>query len=104
MKRMAFKMKLKPGCADEYKRRHDNLWPELKLLLKQAGIQQYSIFLDEGTDTLIAFQGVTGDTGSQELGRNEIVMRWWEYMADIMLTHPDHSPVSIELPEVFYMD
>jgi L-rhamnose mutarotase len=43
----AFRMKLKPGMQEEYKRRHDEIWPELTQLLREAGIHDYSIFLDE---------------------------------------------------------
>jgi len=97
-------MKLKPGYREEYKKRHDAIWPELKKLLQDAGIHDYSIFLDEETNTLFAVQKVDGNAGSQDLGKTEIVQRWWAYMADIMETNPDNSPVSIPLPEVFYLD
>lgn len=104
MKRAAFKMKLKPGCREEYTKRHNAIWPELKMLLHDAGIYDYSIFLDEESNTLFAVQKVEGSAGSQDLGKTEIVQRWWAYMADIMETNPDNSPVSIPLPEVFYLD
>ncbi len=104
MKRAAFKMKLKPGYRDEYKKRHDAIWPELKKLLQNAGIRDYSIFLDEETNTLFAVQKIDGNAGSQDLGKTEIVQKWWAYMADIMEINPDNSPVSIPLPEVFYLD
>ncbi len=104
MNRVAFKMKLKPGQAEEYERRHNQIWPELKKLLSDSGITEYSIFLDRDTDMLFAFQKVSGDIGSQTLGENEIVRRWWKYMSDIMETNPDHSPVSTSLIEVFYMN
>ena len=38
------------------------------------------------------------------MGGNPIVQKWWDYMADIMEVNPDNSPVSIPLPEVFYME
>jgi L-rhamnose mutarotase len=104
MTRSAFKMKLKPGFAAEYKRRHDAIWPELSALLKKSGVADYSIFLDEETNTLFAVQKQLGDSSSQDLGDTEIVRRWWSYMADIMETNPDKSPVSIPLAEVFYME
>ena len=104
MKRLAFKMHLNKGQKEEYKKRHNQIWPELKKLLKDAGVSEYSIFLDEETNTLFAFQKVSGDGGSQNLGQSEIVQRWWKYMSDIMLTNDDNSPVSVELPEVFYME
>lgn len=97
-------MKLKPGTAREYKRRHDNIWPELKALLSGAGVYDYSIFLDEDTNTLFAVQKTSGDKGSQDLGKSEVVQRWWAYMADLMETNPDHSPKSEPLTEVFHLD
>lgn len=104
MKRVSFKMKLKSGYADEYKRRHDSIWPELIKLLKTSGISDYSIFLDSETNTLFAVQKIDGDQGSQDLGKTEIVKKWWSYMSDIMETNFDHSPVTLPLIEVFHMD
>lgn len=104
MQRVAFKMYLNEGQKQEYKRRHDELWPELQRLLKEAGVSEYSIFLDEETNTLFAFQKVSGGGGSQDLGKTEIVQRWWAYMADIMRTNADHSPVAVSLEEVFYLE
>jgi L-rhamnose mutarotase len=104
MERIAFKMHLNPGQKEEYKKRHDEIWPELKKLLKDAGVSEYSIFLDEETNTLFAFQKVSGEGGSQDLGQTEIVKKWWKFMADIMQTNPDNSPVSIPLEEVFYLE
>lgn len=104
MKRLAFKMKLNPGQKEAYIKRHNELWPELKKLLKDAGVSEYSIFIDEETNTLFAFQKVSGDGGSQELAQNPIVQKWWAFMADIMETNPDNSPVSKPLEEVFFME
>ena len=97
-------MKLNPGFVEEYKKRHNDLWPELHKLLKDSGISEYSIFFDEETNFLFAFQKQAGDQGSQDLGKTEIVQKWWKYMADIMDTNPDNSPVSSPLAEVFYME
>lgn len=99
----AFKMILKPGFAEEYKRRHDAIWPELKQLLREIGIGDYSIFLDEETNTLFAVQEQQEGLSSQSLGQHPLVQRWWAYMADIMETHPDHSPVTVSLTPMFYM-
>lgn len=104
MKRLAFKMYLNEGQKEEYKKRHNEIWPELKQLLKEAGVSEYSIFLDEETNILFAFQKVNGEGGSQDLGKTEIVQKWWAFMKDIMKTNPDNSPVSVELEEVFYME
>ena len=104
MARVAFKMKLKPGNEEEYKKRHDEIWPDLKAALTEAGVYDYAIYLDEETLTLFAVQKLkTGDT-SAELPNNPIVRKWWDYMADIMETHPDREPVAIGLKEVFYME
>ena len=102
--RVAFKMHLNKGQKEEYKRRHNELWPELHQLLKEAGVSEYSIFLDEETDILFAFQKVEGDGGSQDLGQTEIVQKWWKYMSDIMASNPDNSPVTKPLTELFYME
>lgn len=104
MKRYAFIMKLKPGFKDEYKRRHAEIWPELKKLLHDTGVRDYSIFLDKETNNLFAVQKTVGESGSQDLGQTEIVQKWWAYMADIMDTNSDNSPVSTPLEEVFHMD
>ncbi len=97
-------MKVHPGKIGEYQQRHEQLWPELHSLLKESGISEYSIFYDKETHLLFAFQKQTGEQGSQDLGQNEIVKDWWNFMADIMETNPDHSPVSVFLDEVFYME
>ena len=103
MRRVAFKMKLKEGFEAEYKKRHDELWPELKELLKSSGVNEYSIFLDEETNILFAVQKIEGEAGSQDLGSNPVAQKWWAYMADIMETNDDKSPVTIPMKEVFYL-
>lgn len=102
--REAFVMKLKEGCKQEYQKRHAEIWPELKALLSESGVYDYSIFFDEGTNLLFAFQRTRSGGGSQSLGENPIVKKWWEYMAPLMETHEDNSPVSTPLEEVFHMD
>ncbi|HLT41585.1 MAG TPA: L-rhamnose mutarotase [Sphingobacteriaceae bacterium] len=104
MKKVAFKMKLMPGCKEEYQKRHNEIWPELVLLLKESGISDYSIFLDEETNTLFAVQRQEEGQSSQDLGDNPIVKKWWAYMEDIMETNADNSPVSKPLKEVFHLD
>jgi len=103
MAKLAFKMKLNPGQKEEYKRRHNAIWPELVKLLHDHGVSDYHIFFDEETDLLFAVQDQGGESSSQDLGENPIVQKWWAFMADIMETNPDHSPVSVPLEEVFYM-
>lgn len=102
--RNAYTMKLKPGNEEEYKRRHDAIWPELAEALKEAGISHYSIYLDHATGTLFAFQHLTEDNTAAALPSLPIVKRWWAYMADLMDTNPDNSPVELPLEEVFYLE
>ena len=104
MNRCAFKMKLKAGFEAEYKKRHDEIWPELSQELSDAGVSDYSIFLDEETLTLFAVQKLSDDNTADHLPNTDIVKKWWAFMADIMEVNPDNSPVCISLNEVFHMD
>lgn len=103
MHRHAYTMQLKPGVADEYKRRHDELWPEMIEALRAAGITDFSIFLDEDTGTLFAVQTRADDHTCDQLPRHPVVQRWWAYMADLMETHDDNSPVEQPLRVMFYL-
>ena len=96
-------MHLFPGKQEEYKRRHDQLWPELKDLLKSTGIREYSIFLDEKTNHLFGVLSIDDSLRLDELPKHPVMKKWWTHMADIMESNPDHSPVSIPLKEVFYL-
>jgi len=104
MTRNAFKMRLRPGVVAEYKKRHDEIWPELAAELKAAGISDYSIFLDEETLTLFAVQKLSDSNTASALPRSPIVRKWWDAMAPLMAVHPDNSPVATPLREVFYLD
>lgn len=99
--RIAFRMSLDPGQADEYKRRHDEIWPELVELLKTAGISDYTIWLDPVTSHLFATLVRGADHTMDKLPDAEIMRRWWAAMGDIMETNPDNSPVQVELVKVF---
>jgi len=97
-------MKLKKGNEAEYKKRHDEIWPELSAELKKAGISDYSIFLDEPSGKLFAVQKLSENDSSVDLPKKDIMIKWWDYMADIMDVNPDNSPVCEPLTEVFHMD
>ncbi len=103
MQRIAFKMKLFKGKEAEYKKRHDEIWPELKSLLKQTGIEDYSIFLDEETNVLFGVLKINDPMQLDELPLHPIMKKWWSYMKDIMETNEDNSPVSVRMSEVFYL-
>lgn len=103
MQRKAFKMFLLPGFEEEYKKRHDEIWPELSSYLKSFGICNYSIFLDKSTLTLFAYLEAPDLSKLDLLPDNPIMMKWWDFMSDIMQTNADNSPKSEDLPSVFYM-
>ena len=96
-------MKLFAGKEEEYKKRHDDIWPELVSLLKQHGIKEYSIFLDQKTNTLFAVLDIDDPELLNELPSSPVMQKWWSYMGDIMETNPDNSPLSFPLKEVFYL-
>jgi len=102
--RYAFKMLLHPGKRDEYRRRHDEIWPELKALLKQAGVSNYSIHLDPETNILFAYLERPGDHRMDDLPDDPIMQRWWAHMQDIMAANADGSPVAKPLEEMFYLE
>jgi L-rhamnose mutarotase len=104
MTRRAFKMRLFKGFEQEYQKRHDEIWPELSALLKEAGISNYSIFLDPESLTLFGIMDVSDHEAQSKLSDHPVMKRWWNYMKDIMETNPDHSPVSTPLTEVFHLD
>lgn len=104
MIRAGFAMQLLPGNVEEYKRRHDEIWPELVKELEAAGVRDYVIYLDPKTLTLYASQKLTEHNSSDNLASTEIVKKWWAYMADLMETNEDNSPVVRDLEEMFYLD
>ncbi|MBN8686935.1 MAG: L-rhamnose mutarotase [Chitinophagales bacterium] len=103
MKRLAFKMKLYKGREEEYKKRHDEIWPELVSLLKETGISHYSIFLEEETGFLFGVLEIADPAMMDTLPAHPVMKKWWAYMKDIMESNPDNSPVSVPLKDVFYM-
>ena len=103
MEKYAFKMKLLPGMEAEYKKRHDEIWPELVTLLKEAGVSDYSIHLDSETNILFGVLWRQDDHTMDALPDQAIMKKWWAHMADIMETKPDNEPVAIPMQTVFHM-
>jgi len=103
MEKYAFRMKLNPGMKAEYVRRHNEIWPELVALLKNAGVSDYSIHLDDETNTLFGVLWRRGDHTMADLPGHPVMKRWWAYMADIMETRPDNEPIAVPLETVFHM-
>jgi L-rhamnose mutarotase len=104
MIRKAFVMQLRPGQAEEYKRRHAEIWPDLEMTLQNADVRAYSIFLHPDTLQLFAYAEIMSDEKWAAVAETEVCRRWWTYMKDLMETNPDHSPKSIPLKEVFQLD
>lgn len=101
---LAFRMQLKPGVAAEYRRRHDEIWPELADALRDAGIYDYSIFLDPTTLQLFAVLKLCPDHRREELPQQPVMRRWWSYMADLMETNADQRPREWPLELMFHLD
>ena len=97
----AFRMTLHPGQADEYRKRHDEIWPELVEALRAAGVVDYLIFLDPVSDALFAVLTHEDRHSLDELPKLEVMQRWWRYMQPVMASHADASPVSVDLLPMF---
>lgn len=104
MEQIAFSMQLRPGCADQYRRRHDALWPELAVLLHAAGIRDYSIFLEPASGKLFAVLRRLAGHGMEALPLHPLMQRWWREMAELMETGPDGRPLSMDLLPMFHLD
>ena len=103
MEKYAFKMHLNPGMKGEYQKRHDEIWPELVALLKDAGVSDYSIHLDEDTNTLFGVLWRENGHSMNDLPNHPVMQKWWAYMADIMATNERNEPVAVPLTPVFHM-
>ena len=103
LEKHAFKMQLHPGMEAEYRRRHDEIWPELVDLLHASGASDYSIHLDRETSTLFAVLWRTDDHGMDALPNHPVMQRWWAHMADIMASRPNNEPIATPLETVFHL-
>lgn len=99
-----FKMKLYPGQEAEYERRHRELWPEMVEMIHSHGGKNYSIFLDRETLTLFAYIEIEDEEVWNQGADTAINRKWWDFMADIMETNPDKSPVAVDLKPLFHLD
>lgn len=97
-------MTLNPGCEEEYRKRHNPIWPKLEKVLKDHGVHNYSIFLDSGSNSLFGYAEIESEDLWQKIAETDMCRRWWAHMAELMLTNEDNSPVVSELTEVFHLD
>ncbi|MCL2579231.1 MAG: L-rhamnose mutarotase [Oscillospiraceae bacterium] len=99
-----FKMQLNPGMAQEYELRHNELWPEMADMIHAHGGKNYSIFLDSGTNVLYGYIEIEDEARWRQGADTAINRKWWAFMADIMHTNPDNSPVADDLQLMFHLD
>lgn len=104
MIRKSFRMSIQPGQETEYRQRHNPIWPELEQTLLAHGVRTYSIFLDPATRDLFAYVEIEDEARWNAIAQTEVCRRWWKFMREIMPAHPDDSPVSSELAEVFHLE
>jgi L-rhamnose mutarotase len=96
-------MSVHAGKEPEYERRHNPIWPELRQVLKDHGVHNYSIFLHPRTRQLFGYVEVEDEARWQAIAQTAACRRWWAHMKDVMPSNPDNSPVAVELKEVFHL-
>jgi len=99
-----FKMKIYAGMAAEYEKRHNELWPEMQDMIHEFGGSNYTIFLDKDTNVLFGYIEVKDPAQWAKSADTAINRKWWDFMADIMETNQDNSPVATDLLTVFHLD
>jgi L-rhamnose mutarotase len=97
-------MKIKAGHEEEYKQRHNPIWPELESALINHGVTNYSIFLDQESTTLFAYAEIDDLTNWQKIAKTDVCKRWWSYMAPVMEVNEDNSPKTEDLDELFHIE
>ena len=101
MIKKAFRMKVYPDQHAEYEKRHKELWPEMRQMLKEHGVKSYSIFLDKETNVLFSYAEIESEELWNQIAMTDINQKWWEFMEPVMETNPDKSPISQILKQVF---
>ncbi len=99
-----FKMKLYEGMQDEYEKRHNELWPEMADMIHEYGGKNYTIFWDKETNILFGYIEVEDEEKWAKSADTAINRKWWDFMAPVMETNPDNSPVCVDLKNVFHLD
>ena len=97
-------MSVNAGAEAEYEKRHRPIWPELEQVLRDHGVHNYSIFLHEETRQLFGYAEIEDERKWAAIAQTPVCQRWWAHMKDLMPSHPDHSPLSTGLREVFHID
>jgi len=105
MERYAWKALVAEGREDEYVRRHDEIWPEMRAELRRAGIRNYSIWLS-GRELFGYYECGRGlEYARTVYAESEVVRRWGEFMSDILIFETDPATGRRKtLHEVFYLE
>lgn len=103
MIRKAFVMAVNPDAHEEYRKRHNPIWPRLEEVLRSHGVRNYSIFLCSRTHQLFAYAEIESEERWRSIAQTEVCQEWWQAMRDVMPTNADGSPVSQNLDEVFHL-
>jgi len=104
MIRKAFVMQVNPDRHEEYRKRHNPIWPELEKTLKSHGVHNYSIFLHTEPNQLFGYVEIEDESRWDQIAQTDVCQRWWAHMKEIMPSNPDNSPQSKDLSEIFHMD
>ena len=99
-----FKMMLNPGMEDEYEKRHNELWPEMAEAIREHSGSNYTIFWDRETNILFGYIEIADEVKWSQFANTAINRKWWDFMAPVMETNPDNSPVEVDLKNVFHLD
>jgi L-rhamnose mutarotase len=96
-------MSVNAGAEREYRLRHNPIWPDLERVLKDHGVNNYSIFLHPETRQLFAYAEIESEKQWAAIADTLACQKWWRHMADLMPHNPDASPVAVGLDEVFHL-
>ena len=97
-------MSVNPAQFGEYEIRHNPIWPELTETLEAHGVHNYSIFHDPTTHQLFAYAEIEDEDRWKAIAQTDVCKRWWRFMADVMPSNADFSPVSRDLRSVFHLE
>lgn len=106
MIRKSFLIRAKPGMAVTYEQRHNPIWPELKAVLKDHGVHNFSIHLHQDTGYLFGYLEIEDEQRYNRMAENEVCHRWWKYMTEVLVCENADSVKGKEemLREVFHLD
>ena len=104
MERYAWKGIVHDGCLEEYKRRHDEIWPEMLEVLKAAGIKNYTIW-NVGNELFGYYECEKGaDFAAKVQAESPVVDKWNEYMKDVTMAMDPVTGAQPKMKQMFLME